>query len=508
VIAILCSRYGAGIAPDSVNYLAAARDLAAGRAPTGWNGDPFVFWPPIYPTLLALLLAAGSPASGATLLVNATAFGLTVWGTGRVVERRTGRRELAVLAAGVVLICPVLLRVATIAWSEPLYVALTLATLAALSEHLESRAVAPLLLAAATAGLAVLTRYIGLVLVIAAVPLVLRGAGIPLARRVRYALVYLAISLLPVAAWVARNALLTGTLTGRRSWSSVAAHPPLFISPFSLVGWVGLAVLALIGLRAALRRGGGAGGIGAFALALAVYLAGVLYFAFRGASNPLDFRLLSPAVVPAIVLAAMLASRWGIVPRRLHPFLLIGTGAALLFLVTAKRTARMVREGAGGYATSAWAGSGLVRRLEHRDGPGRLYSNTPDALDYWAGMHAEYTPAKFIGFSSRIDATAIARFCEQVASGEGPAYLAWFWIAPYDGLLVPLDELRESVGLELTASFSEGELYRINSCEGRAAERHALSGPRHGASVPDRPLVGGGSESHVHRENRGSIHRG
>jgi hypothetical protein len=476
IIAVLCSRYGAGISPDSVSYIAAARDLASGRPPTGWNGDPFVFWPPIYPTVLATLLAAGIAVSGATMLVNAVAFGFTVWGTGWFVERRTGQRELGILAAGAVLICPVLLRVGTIAWSEPLYIAFTLATLVALAEHLESRAMAPLVLAAATASLAVLTRYIGLVLVIAAVPLILRGAGIPISRRARYALVYVVVALTPVAVWVARNAFLTGTLTGRRSWTSVAAHPPLFISPFSAVGWTALAILAAIGLGAALRRGGGAGGMEAFALALGVYLIGILYFAFRGASNPLDFRLLSPAVVPAIVVSEMLAARWGLIPRRLHPFLWIGVGAAALFVVTARRTIRMVRQGAGGYATSAWASSPLVRRLQ--DGPAlaRLFSNTPEALYYWAGIPAASTPGKFVGFSRQVDPNALRSFCAGVTASNAPVYLAWFWIAPYDGLLVPLAELKESIGMELVVAYPEGELYRVRSCPSTAPPRGAAIG--------------------------------
>jgi hypothetical protein len=464
IIAILCSRYGAGIAPDSVSYISAARDLAAGRAPTGWNGDPYVFWPPIYPTLLAILLAAGVAVPGATLLVNAVTFGLTVWGTGRVVERGTGRRDLGILAAGLALMSPVLLRVSTMAWSEPLFIVLMLASLASLAEHLETRSTAPLIIAGAMASLAVLTRYIGLALVIAAIPLILRGAGIPVRRRVRYAIAYAAVAILPVAAWITRNTLLTGTLTGPRSWSSVAAHPPLFISPFSMVGWAVLALLAVLGLRAALRRGGGAGGMGAFALALGVYLAGILYFAFRGASNPLDFRLLAPAIVPAIVVAAMLASRWGLLPARLHQTLVIVSGMVALGLVTSKRTARMVREGAGGYGVSAWATSPLLRRLQDGTASARLFSNTPEAIYYWAGMRAESTPAKFVGFSSQVDEAALARFCAEIGTGEGPVYLAWFWIAPYDGLLVPLAELRESVRLDLLSSFPEGELYQVISC--------------------------------------------
>ena len=124
----------------------------------------------------------------------------------------------------------------------------------------------------------------------------------------------------------------------------------------------------------------------------------------------------------------------------------------------------MVSDGAGGYATSAWATSGLVRRLQDQPGLDRLFSNTPDALYYWAGMRAESTPGKFLGYSSRIDPDAIPHFCREVAAGAAPTYLAWFWIAPYDGLLVPLDELKESLGLDLVATFPEGELYRLDSC--------------------------------------------
>ena len=79
---------------DSVSYIAAARNLLDGNGFHTFNrGDPYVWWPPLYPLLLAVAslevfdpLAVAGP-------VNAVLFGLTIFVVARYLRRRLASRS-------------------------------------------------------------------------------------------------------------------------------------------------------------------------------------------------------------------------------------------------------------------------------------------------------------------------------------------------------------------------------------------------------------------------------
>ena len=52
-------RYGPALFPDSLSYLSAAQNLAAGEGLLTVRGFPFIDWPPLYPLLLAAAGWAG-----------------------------------------------------------------------------------------------------------------------------------------------------------------------------------------------------------------------------------------------------------------------------------------------------------------------------------------------------------------------------------------------------------------------------------------------------------------
>ncbi len=54
LIIIATSRHGAGISPDSVNYIQCARSIAVGNGITNVFGEPFVTWPPLFSAILAV----------------------------------------------------------------------------------------------------------------------------------------------------------------------------------------------------------------------------------------------------------------------------------------------------------------------------------------------------------------------------------------------------------------------------------------------------------------------
>ncbi len=52
-ILLITSRYGAGVSGDAVDYLSTADSLKRGAGFTDFAGEPYIYWPPLYPLLLA-----------------------------------------------------------------------------------------------------------------------------------------------------------------------------------------------------------------------------------------------------------------------------------------------------------------------------------------------------------------------------------------------------------------------------------------------------------------------
>src|SRR5688572_5039848 len=96
IVILICTPYGVGIAnSDSVNYAKAAESLVRGQGYVGFDGAPFVRWPPLFPTLIAIPVAFGARALDAMRLVNALAFGLTVFASGLLFARVLASKALA-----------------------------------------------------------------------------------------------------------------------------------------------------------------------------------------------------------------------------------------------------------------------------------------------------------------------------------------------------------------------------------------------------------------------------
>lgn len=170
------STYGIGISPDSVGYIAVARNLADGNGFTDYQGNAFVIQPPLFPIALASveLLSGIDPEEGARFL-NALVAGCTV-GLGGFVLLRFVRGPLVVLGGLAILFSTPQIAVSTYAWSEPLFNLLVLIFLTIIISHSSLGRREVVFLGVVTA-LACLTRYIGYSLVATGVILILIQGG-------------------------------------------------------------------------------------------------------------------------------------------------------------------------------------------------------------------------------------------------------------------------------------------------------------------------------------------
>ena len=328
---------------DSVHFLSTAINFLAGEGWRSFTGKPLVSWPPLFPLLLAAFGWVGIEPLAAGRWINATAFGLTILAAGCWLRSHLRSRWLVLAAtATIVASLPLNYWMARFV-TEPLFILFTLLALMQLAAFLHRRTDALLWSAAVCTALAAVTRYPGVVLIGVGVLLLLVRRTPPLVARLKDAVVFGAVSSLPLAVALTHNWAVSKTLTGRAG-SSVgrirSAQLHLIVDIFG--GWVvppnapdGLAyllclVVGLAGLAGAavvLRtirmhragrqpdpeaapshfRLGPAIPFGVFALAYLIFMFAVVPFTVAGG---LDTRYLLPMYVPLLLTAVLLLDRF------------------------------------------------------------------------------------------------------------------------------------------------------------------------------------------------------
>ena len=227
-ILVRTSTYGAALSDSAFNHMSSAESLIAGEGLLSPGGRQVAIFAPFFSLAMAFLNLFGiEPADGGRFL-NATAFGLLILASGLWLSRRLESRPVALVAAVAVMASVPLAHLASTIWSEPLFILFTSLALMPLESFLNRRSgTRALVLSAVFAALAAVTRYMGAALIISAVLMLLARRNVPVRQRLKHALAFGAISSLPLAAVLARNYLVGGTLAKDRS---LASGQPLFDS--------------------------------------------------------------------------------------------------------------------------------------------------------------------------------------------------------------------------------------------------------------------------------------
>ena len=233
--------FGAGISPDSVNYIAAARHLLGGDGFLRADNTPFLLQPPLYPSVLAIigfvfdldpLLVVGS--------LNAILFGATLYLLGLLIFKHFFFSPFfALLGIIVISVSIALVEVFLWAWSEPLFIFLVVLYLYSISMDMENKNNRSLLLLSVSTALACTTRYIGMVLFFTSTIYLLLnwGDGLKITRKIKQFLIFIFLSALPIGIWAARNYVLSGTLLGSRGSSFFSLSDNLAFTFKTLLHW-------------------------------------------------------------------------------------------------------------------------------------------------------------------------------------------------------------------------------------------------------------------------------
>lgn len=489
LILLSTSSHGIGISPDSVTYIAVARNLSAGDGFTSFDDKPVVLWPPLFPIVLALvrLFVGIDPQEGARLL-NASLFGLTVLFSSRWLEKNT-RLELALLGGAITLIAPPLIHVSTMAWTEPLFILLVILFLIVLQSYLTTNRRHHLITLAVVAALASLTRYIGYTLIIMGVISLMASQRSPIKRRLADTVFFLSCSILPIGVWLARNFLVSDTLFGPRRPSPYSYYENIVSGFDSAFAWVfperlwqyriellGLGIV-LLTAAAVFSWGPARAGLNVKkqsrntlsvpALFIAVYIIS-LVVSSTTVQQKIDSRYLSPIFVPMLFcvlfvidrfLRTITAQHWERVAR------MSVVGGVFLWLAiipfhdSVLFIEKQMTHGAG-YSSTKYRESNTIKwiaDLLQKEPDAILYSNRSDALYILADAASQSVPSKH-SYSVH-ELTRIRGEWSEVS----PGYLVWFDDSrPY--LFTP-EELNDIAELDLFADLADGKIYTVSRVE-------------------------------------------
>lgn len=315
VLVLVATRSGPAVSPDSAFYISAARNFAEGRGLTDFAGTTLTHWPPMLPLLLSLGSRVGMSVETTARVLNAACAAAICLLTFAVARTRIGSRRLALVAALLVAVSPALLRTQDFVWSEPLFTVLVLLFLLVIGDASETTGFGALFAAGLVVGASVLTRYLGLALVvggIVAIAVNTRRAVKPMLLRVGAFAVGVIVVVGPL---VLRNLHADGTLFGAtggggsglaRTIDAAATSlgrlllPDQAPSMVSAVG--GVLVVALFVAAAWWSRPSHNRWIAMSAcLASTICLLGMIVVSTYSGSSDVNARILAP-VVPLLVL--------------------------------------------------------------------------------------------------------------------------------------------------------------------------------------------------------------
>jgi hypothetical protein len=482
---LFVTRNGIGLSTDSVVYIDGARSLARGDGfISGFNGHvaPITHWPPLYPAVLASIGVLGIDPIFGTRVLAILLFAANVFVVGWLVRRHGSGAVLPAMATSLLVLTSAdLLEVHAWAWSEPLFLllgALGIHHLVVYFEypHIRRRLIA----AAALLGLASLTRYLGVTLIIGGELAILWLAPGRWFRRGVDAVLFGVVSMAPLAFWILRNFLLHGSpadrdlvvnpiglkhlITATTTVSAWLAPPilPGSIRILLLMGALAATPIGIVWARSLICQVPEAPGSRLFRT-LCCFV--VSYGAFLTVSISLfdsdvtfDERILSPVhfllliVVGLVLTHAQTAGKW--------MYSVVGL-MILLHAIHVASWGRSVATGLG-WAGPKWRESSLWRVIEQLPAEAPLYSNAYDAVYIYTGratrpLPGKYNPNSLVAYENYSDRLASLR--AELARNRG--FVIYFPAEAWRKYMPTETELQEGLGPFESRSFPDATLYQV-----------------------------------------------
>jgi hypothetical protein len=486
IILLLTNRFGAGITPDSVVYISAARNLAEGNGFLTYNGLPLVIQPPLYPILLALIkITTFIDPQVSAGYVNAILLGLIVFMSGLLMTRHIKSFGLILLGTISVLISYSIVQTSLMALSESLFIFLTIVFFYYLDKYLSSGNYISLIIFSLAAALACLTRYTGIIIILTGLIGIVVWGKKNIKLRFWDAGMFLLIAIIPIGVWLARNYFIYGTFVGQRGTSSYSLYENIRFCYLTILHWylpaslitfyffylllIVTSLIVYISIKVKSSNWNAIRFIGPLLIFMIFYSGLIIISSTTTAYDQISNRLLSPIYLPVLIIIFFLTDK--ILNRLTKTFqlrtinVLLFVGIVFIIKSQAGNTGQMIKEYVNlsgcGYGSESWKKSETIEYLIQHGGLSdrfTLYSNEPEAVYILTNYTTIRSPAKTYYNSTQI--IKINPYQKDLRLDTTSACLIWF-DKVNRSFLYTVEELKRKRQMTEIAHLNDGAIYTL-----------------------------------------------
>jgi hypothetical protein len=412
---------GLGISPDSIYYISAAHSLREGHGFMQFDDTPFVLFPLVYPSFLALveLISANDIVIMAPYL-NALLFGTTIFLSGTMLEKMNLRKLVKWFLLAFIALSPSLLEIYTMLWSEALFITEILLFIWVCFYYFENSSLKNLILLALIAAIAADTRLAGVTIIATGGLLILLSHDSKGWPKWKHIILYSIISSSLLGINLLRNFLVATSFTGARQKGDtsfltnvkyfgevIGSWLLLYKIPFFNALWMGL--FFIIGITSIFlyrylknKEHNSFEKIAAcFTLVYSLFM---LLSATFSKYETINNRLLAPFFIPLLfTIGFYIISfiQWLQQPRWKYMFIGLFAFAGLFSVISYYKAAVAMQAenkegGIGGYGEDGWVYSDLLATLKKESQYFNMgipvYSNASHAVYFFTKRHLSILP--------------------------------------------------------------------------------------------------------------------
>ena len=237
ILVIISTRSGMGISWDSTDYMAVGRNMASGIGTLDVVGLPMTVRPPGISSLICLGDWLGLLPSTSFVLINAVSAGVSTFFAMLILEKANIRTPITISALAIIAFSPSLLNMYSMAWSEPVFIALVVA---ALWISLSPRSLTVHVILGVLLTFMFFIRYVGpfysFPIALVAILFQSKRSGL-IKSTFRIGAIYF-VSLVPQYLWLQRNESIDGTLTGARQGAGGSYLGPIKTMLGTFGSWI------------------------------------------------------------------------------------------------------------------------------------------------------------------------------------------------------------------------------------------------------------------------------
>jgi hypothetical protein len=237
ILVVISTRSGMGISWDSTDYMAVGRNMASGIGTLDVVGLPMTVRPPGISSLICVGDWLGLLPSTSFVLINAVSAGVSTFFAMLILEKANIRTPITISALAIIAFSPSLLNMYSMAWSEPVFIALVVA---ALWISLSPRSFTVHVILGILFTFMFFIRYVGpfysFPIALVAILIQSKRSGL-IKSTFRIGAIYF-VSLVPQYLWLQRNESIDGTLTGARQGAGGSYLEPIKTMLGTFGSWI------------------------------------------------------------------------------------------------------------------------------------------------------------------------------------------------------------------------------------------------------------------------------